>query len=127
MIFMGARLQTTPQALWLVQPIPSQQIIDGIPNFHEGIRVGEFVDEVGWTNVFLAQGTDNFIRCQGVKIERGTTSTEAFQADLVGNLYTKGQFVAMDAALDEFPGITTDVVVGAQTLHFKFGILIGIT
>jgi len=129
---MGARLQTTPQALWLFQPTPAQVVQDAAPRFKDGLVVGQ--DPAG-----------SQMQCE-INNSGAVVATE-FSLRIPGNGCPGGDFVIIDRwdidpcepqvtshyrAFDTSPGIDSVVTVLTalpntfSTLTFKDGLLVSV-
>jgi hypothetical protein len=127
---MGARLQTTPQALWLFQPTPPQTVASGRPVFESGIALKGTATGTDYNDFVAYTNNTDFFFVRNLAIAR--------QANGEGGIFEcitnrpdgdtgapSAQITGYHSAHDSDPGATDDVVVGAITLHFKDGLFIG--
>lgn len=108
---MGARLQTTPQALWLVQPTPVQTVI-GTPIFEGGIDCHNTVIA---TQFQISPYSFANIGISGVNLDSDVCTA------LTKYVINGHDGITANITVDSGGGTTT------TTFNFEGGILVGVT
>jgi hypothetical protein len=134
---MGARLQTTPQALWLFQPTPVQRVKTARPIFEKGIAMGDGPGTNDPEDFFAyTDATGNFY-ARVIGISWQGNGDAAGTADAITKKFSGATYYPLltgfHNAHDNTEGIDADVPVLVAlpntffTLSFKDGLLVGVT